>query len=130
MHEPGQILQPEDTGTVHDEPHGGDIHPHVVPLWMLAAVFGALIVFTILTVAVTYVDLGSMNVWVALIIAAVKAVLVAEIFMHLRWDRPFNGVVFLIAIVTVFLFITIVFLDTTEYQPTVDTGPAPGLQQK
>jgi len=61
MLEPGQILQPADTGTVHDEPHGGELHPHPVPLQLLAGVFGALIALTVATVAVTYVDLGSMN---------------------------------------------------------------------
>ena len=60
-------------------------------------------------------------------VESVKATLVALYFMHLRWDRPFNGVVFLIAIVTVFLFITVVLLDTTAYQPTLDDGQAPGL---
>jgi len=118
----GKILQPTETGTVHDEPGGSDLHPHAVPLWMLAGVFGALIVLTVATVAVTYVDLGAMNIWVALGIAAVKAVLVAEIFMHLRWDRPFNRVLLLGAVVTVLLFIGILLLDTSTYLPDIIVG--------
>jgi len=47
------------------------------------AVWGALIVFTAITVLVSYVHLGVMNIAVALIIASVKASLVALYFMHL-----------------------------------------------
>ena len=39
----------------------------------------------------------------AIAIATVKGALVVLYFMHRRWDRPFNGVVFMIAIVTVFV---------------------------
>ena len=100
---------------------------HIVPPKVLLGVWGTLMVLTILTVAVTWVDLGQLNLVVALGIATVKALLVALYFMHLRWDRPFNGVVFLIALVTIFLFITLALLDTTQYQPTLDGGQAPGL---
>ncbi len=102
-------------------------HVHIVPPKVLLAVWGALLALTVVTVAVTTVDLGEFNLVVALLIATVKATLVALYFMHLRWDRPFNGVIFLIAIVTTFLFITIALLDSKEYQPTLDEGQAPGL---
>lgn len=125
----GKVLQPTETGTVHDEPGGSDLHAHAVPLWMLAGVFGALIVLTVLTVAVTYVDLGALNIWVALGIAAIKGVLVAEIFMHLRWDRPFNRVLLIGAVVTVMLFIGITLLDTGQYMPDMIGGQAPGAPQ-
>jgi cytochrome c oxidase subunit IV len=49
-------------------------------------VWGALIILTALTVAVSYVHLGMMNVVVALLIASVKASLVALFFMHLRYE--------------------------------------------
>jgi cytochrome c oxidase subunit 4 len=129
MSETGRILKPEDTGTVHDEAGGGQLHPHPVPLWMLAAVFGALILLTILTVAVTYVDLGRLNVWVALLIAAIKGLLVAEIFMHLHWDRPFYRIALLGAICFVALFIGISMLDSLTYLPDVISGYAPGVDQ-
>jgi cytochrome c oxidase subunit 4 len=129
MSEFGSTLRPEDTGTVHDEPGGGDLHAHAVPLWMLAAVFGALIVLTVITVAVTYVDLGALNIWVALAIAAVKGVLVAEVFMHLRWDRPFNRILLVGAIAAVVLFIGISLLDSQTYQPEMIPGHAPAIEQ-
>ena len=49
-------------------------------------VWGALIVLTAVTVSVSYVSLGLMNVVVALLIASVKASLVALFFMHLRYE--------------------------------------------
>ena len=47
-------------------------------------VYIALVILTVVTVLVSYVDLGMMNVVVALLIASVKASLVALVFMHLR----------------------------------------------
>ncbi len=49
-------------------------------------VYAALIVLTVVTVLVSYVNLGLMNVVVALIIASVKASLVALFFMHLKGE--------------------------------------------
>lgn len=51
-------------------------------------VFGALALLTAVTVAVSRVHFGhhSINVGVALLIAAFKASLVAAIFMHLKWE--------------------------------------------
>ena len=49
-------------------------------------VWGALVVLTAVTVSVSYVHLGMMNVVVALLIASVKASLVALFFMHLRYE--------------------------------------------
>ncbi len=92
-------------------------HVHIVPPKVLLAVFGALMVFTLLTVGVTYVDLGSANILLALAIAVAKAALVAMYFMHLRWDSPFNGIILITALVFIALFIGLAVLDTEHYQP-------------
>ena len=68
-------------------------------------VWGGLIVLTILTVAVSYVNLGVMNVVVALLIASVKASLVGLYFMHLKsesrlvWGFVLTPIFFLVLIV-------------------------------
>ena len=101
-----------------------EAHVHVVPPWLLLAVFAALIFLTFVTVAVTWVDFGrTANVWIAITIAAVKAALVALYFMHLRWDSPFNGLILCASLFFVALFIGIVVLDTKEYN--VNFYPAP-----
>lgn len=91
-------------------------HVHAVPVSLLLTIFGALLVLTIITVAVTYVDLGKMNIVVALAVAVVKAALVALYFMHLRWDSPFNAICLIAALFFVSLFIGIAILDSKEYK--------------
>jgi cytochrome c oxidase subunit 4 len=62
-----------------------DIKAHVRTYMM---VFGALMVLTIITVAVSYLDLPVLPaVVVALIIASFKASLVAMYFMHLKGEK-------------------------------------------
>jgi cytochrome c oxidase subunit 4 len=66
---------------------------HVVPLRIYYAVFAALMVFTAVTVGVAYVDLGRLNVVVALTIAVTKAILVILYFMHVRYGTRLTRVV-------------------------------------
>ena len=62
-----------------------DISKHVKIYLM---VFGALAIGTIITVWASTHDFGGhVNVFIALVIAAVKASLVAAIFMHLKWEK-------------------------------------------
>ena len=102
------------TSSAHDD---GTVHIHVVPLSVLGGIFAVLIVLTVLTYAVTIVDLGyTGNLILAITIAVIKAALVALYFMHLRWDNPFNTVSLLSAILFVGLFIVIASLDSGQYQ--------------
>lgn len=59
---------------------------HVVPLKVYFAVFGALMVFTAITVGAAYVDLGPLNNVIMLSIAVVKATLVVLFFMHVKYS--------------------------------------------
>ncbi|MHC4399431.1 MAG: cytochrome C oxidase subunit IV family protein [Planctomycetota bacterium] len=92
---------------------------HAVPLTVLLGVFLALIALTALTVAATWVDLGSFNLLAAMGIAMVKAVLVALFFMHLAYDRPFNAFIFCVGLFFLALFVSLTLLDTVEYQPEI-----------
>jgi len=77
------------------------------------AVWGALVVLTAVTVAVSYVHLGLMNVVVALLVASVKASLVALFFMHLRYE---SKLVWGFALTPVFFLVLIIagtLLDTS-----------------
>jgi len=100
---------------------------HALPLPVLATVFAALLVLTVVTVAVTWVDLGRWNLWIAMVIATVKGSLVALYFMHLRYDRPINGIVLLTALLFVLLFVGLALTDTLEYAPDMIPGYAPGI---
>ena len=60
---------------------------HVVPVKLYGTIFAALLVLTLTTTGMAFVDLGSgWNVIVALAIAVGKALLVVLYFMHLRYS--------------------------------------------
>lgn len=101
----------------HDGSHGHSGLAHPVPMGILLATFGGLMVLTFITVAATWVDLGSFNIWLALFIAVIKASLVGLYFMHLRWDSPFNSIVLIASLFFVAIFIGIAVLDSKEYRP-------------
>jgi cytochrome c oxidase subunit 4 len=68
---------------------------HVVPRRTYYTVFAVLIACTALTVAVSFVDLGRINVVAALTIAAFKATLVVLFFMHVRYGTRLTWAVVL-----------------------------------
>jgi len=59
----------------------------VVPTKTYLAIFVALMVLLAITVGVAYVDLGELNLAVAMGIAIAKAALIVSFFMHLRYGR-------------------------------------------
>jgi cytochrome c oxidase subunit 4 len=72
-------------------------------------VFAALFVCTILTVAVSTIDLGRMNnVVIALLIASFKASLVAMIFMHLKWES--SSIIWITLALCALLFVVLMLL--------------------
>lgn len=106
--------------SAHGDEHSDHGLAHPVPLGILLATFGALMILTFITVAATWVDLGPFNIWLALLIAVIKASLVALYFMHLRWDSPFNAIILISALFFVALFLGITILDTKEYKPNYE----------
>ncbi len=75
---------------------------------------GALFACTALTVALSYVDFGSReaNIIVAMIVATVKAGLVAAIFMHLLSER---WTIYRFLLLTVFFVIGLFLLTLLAY---------------
>ncbi|GMV23934.1 MAG: cytochrome C oxidase subunit IV family protein [Vicinamibacterales bacterium] len=78
---------------------------HITPTRHYIAVFLALVVLTIVTVAIARVDLGALNTPVALLVATVKATLVILIFMGVRWNTPLTKV----TAISGFLWLIILF---------------------
>lgn len=85
---------------------------HIIPLPTLLKVFGGLIFLTLLTVAAAQVNLGPLDVPVAIGIAAVKSYLVVAFFMALKYDSSVNSLTFGLGVVFVVVFISITLLDT------------------
>ncbi|HEY5241117.1 MAG TPA: cytochrome C oxidase subunit IV family protein [Polyangiaceae bacterium] len=95
----------------HDHDDGGDVHVHIAPAAFYWGIFGALVCLTIATVKVSYYDFGSANILIALLIATMKASLVAAFFMHLRHDKLFNTLAFLAAFLFLGIFILLTYDD-------------------
>lgn len=103
---------------------------HVVPVRILLTTGIALLILTGITVWMADMDFGNYNIFIALVIAGFKGSLVVLFFMHLRYDRPFNGIVFITAMAFVVLFISFALLDTKEYASDIDPGDAPMIKVK
>lgn len=97
---------------------------HVMEPRTLLAVFGALVMLTIVTVAVASLKPGGWEIWISLGIATAKSILVLLYFMHLRYDRGLNAFVFVCALVFLFLFLSFALMDTQEYAPLLIETPA------
>ncbi len=92
-----------------ENPH--EFHHHVAPKKQYVQVLGALLVLTVLTVAVSYADLGPLSLPVAMLVAAVKASLVCAFFMHLKDDDRFNVFVFVGTLLFVAIFFSFTLFD-------------------
>lgn len=86
---------------------------HPQPYRQLLAVFLGLVLLTAVTVAVSRVNLGALNVWVAILIAATKSSLVLLFFMHLKYEGRLIKTTFLVTIVTLAVLIAFLFWDVS-----------------
>ena len=88
---------------------------HILSYKTLLMVLGVLIGLTVITIFASTIALGALNVWVALIIASVKATFVLLFFMHLKYEHnnvfaiTFVVTVFCVAILIGFLFWDVAF---------------------
>jgi cytochrome c oxidase subunit 4 len=100
----------------HHEHH--DTKHHILPLWIYLAVGSALLVLTGVTIAAAYIDFNtmtgfsSMNFVIAMVIATIKATLVALIFMHLLFDKKFYLFTLMAGVGCLLIFIVFTLADT------------------
>lgn len=87
--------------------HNGSA-PHIVNYSTYVLVWLALLALTAATVAVAGINFGGITLLIAIIIAAAKASLVMNIFMHIRFD----DVVFKVFITIAIMTLTAVFIFT------------------
>ncbi len=85
---------------------------HIIPIRTLALVFGVLLFLTLVTAVTARIDLGPLNVPLALIIAGSKAILVALIFMALKYDNKVNLLVLVLGVVFAVVFLALTLADT------------------
>ena len=73
---------------------------HITPLRTYLIIAASLLFLSGVTVWVSYIDLGSFNIVLAMFVATVKASLVAFFFMHLLWDDKKNLTMFLMSLMS------------------------------
>ena len=91
-----------------------EVHEHISPISLYIKVFGALLVLTAITYAVSYMSLGNASLFVAMLVAVIKASLVCMYFMHLKYDDKFNVFVFVSSLLFVSIFFTFTIFDLTS----------------
>jgi len=93
--------------------HGGE--HHISPLSTYLIIYGALLVLTVVTVAISYMGLPPVqSITVAMLVAFVKASLVGAWFMHLKYDTRFNVFTFLAALWFMAIFFIFTMFDLTS----------------
>ena len=100
------VIHAEDAHAVAHDDHDHDVSKHVKKYLMVG---GLLLFFTIVTVALSYIDFGShkLNIGVGMLLATVKATLVAAIFMHLSAERK---LIYRVLVFTAFFALALFFL--------------------
>lgn len=90
-----------------------DVHAqqHILSYTKLAMVLAGLLILTIITIGVSYLDLGHFNVPLALGIASSKAVLVLLFFMHLKYEGKVITISFISTIIFLAIMISFTFWD-------------------
>lgn len=88
------------------EPEG-----HIVSYKTFAIIWIALLGLTGVTVAASKIDLGALNIWVALGIASFKSSLVIAVFMHMKYEKPLFKLCLAAALIILAIFIGFTFFD-------------------
>ena len=96
--------------SVPQEPAIADAGQGHHPGWRVYAQIAAILtVITAIEVATYYIDIGSMLVWVLLILSALKFGIVIGYYMHLKFDNRLYTYLFMFGVVTA-LCIVVAFL--------------------
>ncbi|MCY3985754.1 MAG: cytochrome C oxidase subunit IV family protein [Candidatus Dadabacteria bacterium] len=92
---------------------------HHTGLRVYGAVCLTLFVLTAVTVYITKFDFGDMNIVVAMIIASIKAGIVALYFMHLKFEDKLTWIYALYPLFLLFLLIGFTIIETFTRVPVI-----------
>jgi cytochrome c oxidase subunit 4 len=84
---------------------------HILSYGFLAQVLGGLVLLTAITVGVSYIDWGFLNVPIALFVASSKATLVLLFFMHVKYEGLVIKVSFISTMLVLAILISFTFWD-------------------
>ena len=89
----------------------GHAESHIVSTKVYFAVFAALILLTWVTSGVATLDLGRLNIYVAISIAVFKASLVLFFFMHVKYGTRLTKMIVMSGVYWLILLLFIVMMD-------------------
>jgi len=89
------------------------VSEHIVSPKIYVGIFASLMVLTAATVAAAYVNLGALNIVVALAIATLKATLVVLYFMHARYSPKRTQLVIICAVFWLAIMLALTLSDYT-----------------
>lgn len=84
---------------------------HIVPYYAYVVILVALLVLTFASIGITSIELAGLTVAAALLFAVVKTYLVLVYFMHLKYDKPYIGIMVGFVFLLFLVVIVITFLD-------------------
>jgi cytochrome c oxidase subunit 4 len=90
---------------------------HIIPSKIYYLIWITLMVLTVVTAAIAFVDLGRFNTVVALVIATFKATLVVLFFMHVKYTS--EKMTRVVVISAVFWLLIMLILSLTDYSTRV-----------
>lgn len=103
-----------DTNNNHDEHNDGHIaEAHHPTYGVNILVWIGLLSLTAITVAVAGINLGSLALTVALIIATVKSLFVVNFFMHVKFDNKVVKIFIGICLLVFVIVLILTFFDLT-----------------
>jgi cytochrome c oxidase subunit 4 len=80
---------------------------------LYVGIWAALMVLTVITATVAFVDLGPFNTVVALVIATLKALLVVLFFMHVKYAS--ERLTKMVIVCSLFWLLILLFLSLADY---------------
>ena len=92
--------------------HSVSEEKHVTSIKTYVLIFILLMILTIITVLVSYVDVGMFNIVTAMSVASIKAAVVALFFMHLKFEDSLTWAFAIFPLTLLALLIGMTILDT------------------
>ena len=98
---------------------------HIVPPKVYVGIFVSLMVLTAATVGAAYVNLGALNIVVALAIATLKATLVVLFFMHAKYSPKRTQLVIVCAVFWLAIMLALTLSDYSTRDPEAASNGRP-----
>jgi cytochrome c oxidase subunit IV len=101
------------------------VSEHIVPPKVYIGIFLSLMVLTAATVGAAYVNLGALNIVVALAIATLKATLVVLFFMHAKYSPKRTQLVIVCAVFWLAIMLALTLSDYSTRDPEAASNARP-----